>query len=160
MRLVNILVAAILVTGCGGSSAESPKASPLDLSAVTDTLQSAGILVVDVADNLNPRDGAWQCVPGAFRLARISQKRIAQIARPGDRPAVEILLFPGESERAAAQATIGADGQVNAKGCGVMVDWVGTPHVIGVRNVILFVATDDAGTVAAIEAAAKALADG
>jgi hypothetical protein len=159
MRLVSILVTAILAAGCGASSTESPEASPLDLSAVTGALRSAGIRVVDVADNLNPRDGPWQCVPGSFRLSRISQERIAQIARPGDRPAVEILLFSGDAERAAAQATIGADGQVTAKGCGVMVDWVGTPHVVGIRNVLLFVATDDAGTVVAVEAAAKALAD-
>jgi hypothetical protein len=157
--VVSVLVAAILVAACGGSSAESPPTGPLDLSAVTNALSGAGIEVVDVADNLNPRDGAWQCVPGSFRLARVSQQPVAAIAHPGDGPAVEILLFSSDAERTAAQAAIGADGQVKAQGCGMMVDWVATPHVIGVRNVLLFVATDDAATVGALQAAAARLAD-
>ncbi|HYK95617.1 MAG TPA: hypothetical protein VE011_07125 [Candidatus Dormibacteraeota bacterium] len=38
-----------------------------------------------------------------------------------------------------------------------MVDWVGLPHVVGVRNVILFIATDDPAEVAAVQAAAANL---
>jgi hypothetical protein len=70
---------------------------------------------------------------------------------------VEILLFPNDVARAAAQASIGADGQVQAQGCAVMVDWVATPHVVGVRNVILFIASDDPLALAAVQAAATTL---
>jgi len=127
------------------------------LTAVTGALQASGIAVVAVADNLNPADGAWQCLPGPFRYARVLQQQPAAIARPGDRPSVEILLFSTDSERVAAQAAIDAGGQVQAAGCGVSVDWVATPHVLGVRNVLLFVATDDPATVAAVRAAASRL---
>jgi hypothetical protein len=70
---------------------------------------------------------------------------------------VDVLLFSSEAARATAQAAIGADGQVRAQGCGVMVDWVATPHVVAVRNALLFVATDDPATLAAVEAAASHL---
>lgn len=52
---------------------------------------------------------------------------------------------------------IGTDGQIHVTGCGTMVDWVGLPHVVGVRNVILFIATDDPAEVAAVQAAAANL---
>jgi len=125
---------------------------------VTDALRSSGIAVGDVADNLNPRDGEWRCLPGTFRLARVSQQPAAAFAKPGDEPAVEVLLFSSDAERAAAQAAIGADGQVRAQGCAVMVDWVATPHVVGARSVLLFIATDDAAALAAVRAAAALLA--
>jgi hypothetical protein len=38
-----------------------------------------------------------------------------------------------------------------------MVDWVATPHVVGGRNVLLFVATDDTATVDSLRAAAARL---
>jgi len=156
-RLIGVVFGAMVVAECGGPSPASP-ASPLDLSRVTDALRGSGIAVVDVADNLNARDGAWRCLPGSFRLARVSQQPLAAVAHPGDRPAVEILLFSSDQERAAAQAAIGSDGQVTAPGCATMVDWVATPRVVGVRNVLLFVATDDAATVGAVRAAAVRLA--
>jgi len=156
-RYLLILVAAIVFVGCAGSAGGSPAASPLDLPAVTNALERAGIAVVDVADNLDPSEGAWRCVPGSFRLARISQQPHAARARPGDKPSVDILLFSSDAARATAQAAIGADGQVRAQGCGVMVDWVATPHVVAARNVLLFLATDDPATLAAVEAAASHL---
>jgi|GEM_PF-2801933 hypothetical protein len=156
-RYLGFLMATILLAGCASSASGSPAASPLDLPAVTDALRSAGIAVVDVADNLNPRDGAWRCLPGLFHLARVSQQPSAALARPGDPPSVDIFLFSSDAERAAAQAAIGADGQVRTQGCGVMVDWVATPNVVGTRNVLLFIATDDAAALAALRAAASRL---
>ena len=147
----------ILLAACAGSSGGSPAASPLDLATVTAALQSAGIAVVDVADNLNPHDGAWRCVPGSFRYARVSQQMPAAHALPGDRPPVEILLFSSDAERAAAQAAIGTDGQVRAQGCAAIVEWVATPHVVGARNVLLFIVTDDPAAIAAVKAAATRL---
>lgn len=67
---------------------------------------------------------------------------------------MDILLFSSEADRAAAQAAIGADGQIRAQGCAVMVDWVATSHATGARNVLLFVATDDPAAVAAVRTAA------
>jgi hypothetical protein len=151
------LMAIALFAGCAGSAAGSPATRPLDLPAVTDALRNAGIAVVDIADNLNPRDAAWRCLPGSFRLARVAQQPPAAIARPGDRPSIDILLFSGDAEREAAQAAIGADGQVRSPGCGVMVDWVAAPHVVGAKNVLLFIATDDGAAVAAVRAAATRL---
>ena len=152
-----LLLASLLLMGCAGSARESPASGPLDLPAVTAALQNAGIAVIDVADNLNPRDGPWRCLPGSFRLARISQQRPAAFARPGDRPSVEVLLFPSDAERATAERTIGVDGQVQAPGCGTMVDWVATPHVVGVRNALLIAVTDDPAALAAVRAAASRL---
>ena len=149
------LIAAFVLAGCAASAGESPAPSPLDLTTVTNALRNSGIAVVDVADSLNPRDAAWRCLPGSFRLARVSQQPAAALARPGDRPSVEILMFSTDAERAAAQAAIGPDGQVRAQGCGVMVEWVATPHVVGARSVLLFVATDDPATLAALNAAAS-----
>ena len=146
-----------LLAGCGQSGSGSPALSPLDLPAVTGALRSSGVAVVNVADNLNPRDSAWRCLPGSFRLARVSQQPAAAFARPGDRPAVDILLFSDDADRAAAQAAIGADGQVRTEGCVVMVDWVATTHVVGARNVLLVIATDDAAALAAVRAAAARL---
>jgi hypothetical protein len=121
------------------------------------TLQSAGIAVVDVADNLNAHDGAWRCLPGSFRYSRVSQQMPAAHAVPGDKPSVDVMLFPSDAERAAAQAAIGTDGQVHAQGCGMMVEWMATPHVVGVRNVLLVIATDNPAAVAAVQAAATRL---
>ena len=154
---MGFVLAPILLAGCAGLGGGSPTASALDLAAVTAALRSAGIAVVDVADNLNPRDGAWQCLPGSFRLARVSQQPPPAVALPGDKPAVDILLFSSDAERAAAQAAIGADGQVHAQGCAAMVDWVATPHVISARNVLLFMATEDPAALAALKAAAARL---
>ncbi|MBI3746924.1 MAG: hypothetical protein HY264_10480 [Chloroflexi bacterium] len=156
-RTLVILVAAVLLGGCGGSAGGSPAASPLNLTAVTDALARAGFAVVDVADNLDPREGAWRCLPGSFRLARISQEPPGALARPGAKPSVDILLFSSEGARATAQAAIGADGQVRAQGCGVLVDWVATPHVVAARNILLVVATDDPATLTAVKAAATRL---
>lgn len=156
-HLLGFLVAVTLLASCGSGSG-SPAPSPLDLGAVTDALRSSGIAVVDVADNLNPRDGAWRCLPGSFRLARVSQQPAAAFAKSGDQPAVEILLFSNDADRVAAQAAIGADGQVRAQSCAVMVDWVAKPRVVGARNVLLFIATDDAAALAAVRAAADLLA--
>jgi hypothetical protein len=147
----------VAVAGCSASAAGSPALSQLALSSVTDALRSSGISVTQVTDNLDPRDGAWRCLPGSFRLARVLQQPPAPLARPGDRPSVDVLIFSTDAERAAAQAAIGADGQVRTAGCGVMVDWVATPHVVGARNVLIFVATDDPGTLAAVKAAAARL---
>jgi hypothetical protein len=156
-RLIRAAFLIVALAGCAVSVTGSPTRTQVGLTAVTGALQAAGIAVVDVADNLNPADGAWRCLPGSFRYARVLQQQPAAIAHPGDRPAVEILLFATDAERTAAGAAIGADGQVHAQGCGVMVDWVATPHVIGVRNVLLLVATDDPATVAAVRAAATRL---
>jgi hypothetical protein len=124
---------------------------------VTSALTNAGINAVDLADGLDTRTGAWHCLPGAFRLARLSQQAPAGMAHPGDKPSVDILIFSTEAARAVAQATIGTDGQVHAQGCAAMVDWVGSPHAVGVRNIILFVATDDPAVVSALESAATSL---
>ena len=67
------------------------------------------------------------------------------------------MLFSSDAERAAAQAAIGTDGQVRAQGCAMMVEWVATPHVVGARNVLLFIATDDPAALAAVKAAATRL---
>jgi hypothetical protein len=154
LPIVACFVAAILVAGCAGSGGGTPAPSPLGLPDVTAALRNAGIAVVNVADNLNPRDGAWRCLPGSFRLARVEQQQPAAVARLGDRPSVDILLFSSSADRAAAQAAIGADGQVRTAGCGAMVDWVATPHVVGAGNVILFIATDDPTALAEVRAAA------
>jgi hypothetical protein len=156
-RYLGMLFASLLLMGCAGSASESPASGPLDLPAVTAALQNAGIAVIEVADDLDPRDGAWRCLPGSFRLARISQQRPAAFAHPGDRPSVEVLLFPSDAERATAEKTIGVDGQVQTPGCAMMVDWVATPHVVGVRNDLLFVVTDDPASLAAVDAAASRL---
>ena len=87
----------------------------------------------------------------------MSQQPSAALARPGDRPSVDILLFPSDAERTAAQSAVGADGQVRVQGCAVMVDWVATPQVVGARNVLLFIATDDPSTLVALRAAAARL---
>jgi hypothetical protein len=155
--LLRSLLLPILVAGCVGTGGGSPAPSPLDLVAVTDALRSAGIAVVNVADNLDPRDGAWRCLPGSFRLARVEQQQPAAVARPGDRPSVDVLLFSSAGERAAAQASIGADGQVHTGGCGTIVDWVATPHVVGARNILLFIVTDDPVALADVETAGKQL---
>lgn len=152
------LAATVLLAGCAGSNPAT--AAPLNLATVAEALRASGIPVVNVADGLDPRDGAWKCLPGTFRLARVSQQAPVAIARPGDRPSVDVLLFASEAERVAAQATIGPDGQVTAQGCAVMVDWVATPHLVGARNVLLFVATDDAATLRDLQAAAARLGDG
>ncbi len=158
-RYVGLVMATILLVACARLGGGSPAASPLDLAAVTAALQSSGIAVVDVADNLNPRDGAWRCLPGSFQLSRVSQQPPAALALPGDKPSVDILLFPSDAERAAAEAAIGADGQVQAQGCATTVDWVATPHVVSARNVLLFIATDDPAALAAVKAAATRLGD-
>jgi hypothetical protein len=152
-HLLSLFVVVVLLSACGGGGSRSP----LDLPAVTDALRASGIVVANVTDNLHPRDGAWRCLPGSFRLARVAQQPPAPVARPGDPPSVDILLFSNDADRATAQAAIGADGQVRAAGCGTMVDWIARPHVAGVRNVLLFVATNDAGTVDRIGAAAARL---
>jgi hypothetical protein len=38
-----------------------------------------------------------------------------------------------------------------------MVEWVGMPHAVGARNVLLFIATDDPVAWAAVQAAAARL---
>jgi hypothetical protein len=158
LLVVVIVVATILVAGCtGGTSSPSPSMVQLNLTDVTTALANAGIKAADVADNLDARAGAWHCLPGSFRLARVSQQPPAAMAHPGDKPSVDVLIFPTEAERAASQSAIGADGQVRAQGCAAMVDWVGAPHAIGVRNVILFVASDDPAAVSAVESAANRL---
>ncbi len=156
-RLVALVAFAAVVTlaGCAGSSPAT--GTPLDLATVTEALQASGIPIVNVADGLDTRGGAWKCLPGTFRLARVSQQAPAAIAHPGDRPPLDVLLFASEAQRVAAQATIGPDGQVTAGGCAVMVDWVATPHLVGARNVLLFVATDDVATVDRLRAAAARL---
>jgi hypothetical protein len=156
-RYLGFLLASLMLTGCGDSPSEPPAGRSLDLPSVTAALQSAGIVVVDVADNLNPRDGAWACLPGSFRLARISQQPPAALARPGDRPSVEVLLFASDQERTTAQRAIGVDGQVQTPGCAMMVEWVATPHVVGVRNALLFIVTDDPAALAAVQAAGSRL---
>jgi hypothetical protein len=154
---VILAMALCVLAGCVGSAGSSPAPTPLDVPAVTAALGSAGIRVVSVTDNLNPRDGAWRCLPGSFRLARVLQQPPTAVAQPGDRPAVDILVFSSVAERAAAQATISDDGQVRAPGCGVIVDWVAPPHVVGAGNVLLFIATDDPAALAAVQAAAAGL---
>jgi hypothetical protein len=157
MRYLGLTMASILLAGCARLGGGSPTAGPLDLPAVTAALRSAGIAVVDVADNLNPHDRAWGCLPGSFRLSRIAQQAPAAYAMPGDRPSVEILLFSSDAERAAAQATIGSDGQVRVQGCATIVDWVATVHIVGARNVLLVVVTDDPTAVDAVKAAGTRL---
>jgi len=153
--MATVAVALTLLAGCGGSGTRS--VTPLDLPAVTESLRASGIVIADVADNLPARDGAWRCLPGSFKLARISQQAPAAVARPGDRPSVDVLLFSSDAERIAAQAAITPDGQVQAAGCAAMVDWIATPHVVGAKNVLLFVATDDAPTLDALRVAAARL---
>ena len=145
----------MLLGSCAGSSLPDPNV--IGLPAVTDALQHSGITVAQVTDNLPP-DAAWQCLPGSFRLARISQQPVAEFAQPGDRPSVEVFLFDSEAERVKAQSAIDAGGQVQVGNCAVMVEWIATPHVVGVRNVILFIVTDDPAGVAAVQAAASLLA--
>lgn len=157
MSYLGAAVATMLLAGCARLGSGSPAASPLDLPAVTAALRSGGIAVLDVQDNLNPQDGAWRCLPGSFRLSRVLQQLPAALALPGDKPPVDILVFASDGERAAAQAAIGADGQVHASGCAAMVEWVATPHVFGARNVLLFIATDDPAALAAVKAAATRL---
>lgn len=157
-RVLVVVLAALLVAGCAGTSSPSASDRLLTLADVTTSLTTAGVVAADVADNLNPRDGAWQCLRGSFRLARVSQQPAGVIARPGDKPGVDVLVFGSEAARVAAQASIGADGQVRTQGCAAMVEWIGKPHVLGVKNVILFVATDDPAAVTAVQAAATGLA--
>lgn len=152
-RFLGAIIVVMSVAGCAAASSGASAAIPLTLSKVTDALRAAGIVEANVADNLDPRGGAWECVPGRFRLARISQQPVGALFHPGDGPSVDVLLFSNDADRAAAQAVIGSDGQTHVAGCGVMVDWVGAPHVLGVRNVIVFVATDDPGALSAVEAA-------
>lgn len=159
MRNRALTIAGILLAGCARFGGGAPTASPLDLPVVTAALRSAGIAVVDVAENLNPHDGAWRCLPGSFRFSRVSQQAPAAHAMPADRPSVEILLFSSDAERAAAQATIGTDGQVRVQGCATMVEWVATVHVVGTRNVLLIVVTDDPTAVDAVKAAATHFGD-
>ena len=66
-------------------------------------------------------------------------------------------MFSSDAERSVAQAAIGADGQVRAQGCAVMVEWVATPHVVGARNVLLVIVTDDAAAVSAVRTAGSSL---
>ena len=155
--IVAVVLGTLLVSGCAGSSSPPSQAPLLSLSDVTTALTNAGIVPVQVAAKLDPREGAWQCLPGSFRLARVFQQPAGAIARPGDKPGVDVLIFESEAARIAAQASIGADGQVHAQGCGAMVDWVGTPHAVGAKNVILFIATDDPASVSAVQAAATSL---
>jgi hypothetical protein len=98
----------------------------MDLPAVTAALESSGINPADVAENLNPRDGAWRCLPGSFQLSRVSQQPPVALAHRGDPPSV---------------------------------DWVVTPHVVGARNVLLFIASDDPAALTAVQAAASSLGD-
>jgi hypothetical protein len=153
-RFLGNVFATLLLAGCAASAGGSPAPTSLDLAAVTSALQGAGITVAEVANNLDPRDGAWRCLPGSFRLARVQQQHPAAVARPGDRPSVDVLLFSSSAERAAAQAKIGTDGRVHVDGCGTMVDWIATPHLVGARNVLLFIATNDPAAWAAVQAAA------
>jgi hypothetical protein len=157
MLSLGLVIMTVLLASCARFAGGTPAPSPLDLTTVTRALESAGIAVVDVADNLNAHDGAWRCLPGSFRYSRVSQQMPAAHALPGDRPSVEILLFSSDAERAAAQAAIGTDGQVRAQGCAMMVEWMATPHVVGARNVLLFIATDDPAALAAVQAAATRL---
>ena len=154
---VALVMTTLLFAGCAGSGGGSPATSPLDLPAVTTALRSAGIAVVDVNDNLNARDGAWRCLPGSFRLARVSQQPPPARYMPGDKTAVDVLLFTSDAARKAAQSAIGADGQVRAQGCAIMVEWVATPHVFGARNTLLVIATDDPAALDAVRAAATRL---
>lgn len=154
---MTLVMATMVLAGCVGSAGGSPAPSPLDIPAVTAALGNAGIAVVKVMDNLSPGDGPWRCLPGSFRLARVLQQPPAAVAQPGDRPSVDILVFSSVAERAAAEAAITPDGQVRAQGCAVSVDWVAIPHVVGARNVLLFIATDDASALAAVRAAAARL---
>ena len=156
-RFLSYILAVLVMAGCAATAGGSPAPSPLDLAAVTNALQRAGIAVGVVTGSLNPRDGAWRCLSGSFRLARVEQQPPAAMARPGDRPSVDILLFSSAAERATAQASIGVDGQVHAAGCGTMVDWVVTPHIVGAGNVLLFIATDDPVALAEVQAAAAHL---
>jgi hypothetical protein len=145
---------AMLVGGCAGTGLPDP--TVVGLPAVADALRRSGITVAEVTDNLPP-DAAWQCLPGSFRLARISQQPVAAFAHPGDRPSVQVLIFASQAERMKAQAAVDAGGQVQAQGCAVMVEWMATPHVVGARNVILFIVTDDPAAVAAVQAAGTLL---
>lgn len=154
---MGFVVATILLASCARLGGGTSAPSPLDLTTVTQALQSAGIAVVDVADNLNAHDGAWRCLPGSFHYARVYQQMPAAHALPGDKPSVEVMLFASDAERATAQAAIGTDGQVHAQGCAMMVEWMATPHVVGSRNVLLFIATDDPAALAAVQAAATRL---
>jgi hypothetical protein len=119
-------MATIVLASCAGSGGGSPAPSPLDLPAVTAALESSGINPADVAENLNPRDGAWRCLPGSFQLSRVSQQPPVALAHRGDPPSV---------------------------------DWVATPHVVGARNVLLFIASDDPAALTAVQAAASSLGD-
>jgi hypothetical protein len=157
VRSLGLVLAAVMLASCARPAGGTPAPSPLDLTTVTQALRSAGIAVVDVADNLNPHDGAWRCLPGSFRYSRVSQQMPAAHAMLGDKPSVEVMIFATNAERATAQAAIGADGQVRAQGCAVMVDWVATVHVVGARNVLLIVVTDDPAALAAVKAAASRL---
>jgi hypothetical protein len=154
-----LLVGLVFVfVACASSTSGTPSPTAgLELAAVTEALKGAGIAVVDVADNLAPRDGAWRCLPGTFRLARLSQQPPGVLARPGGPPSVEVLIFASAAERAVAQTAIGPDGQVHVQGCATMVEWVGTPHAVGAKNVLLFIATDDPVAWAAVQAAAARL---
>lgn len=156
-RYLGLVVATILLASCSRLAGSTPPPSPLDLTTVTAALQGAGIAVVDVADNLNAHDGAWRCLPGSFRYSRVSQQMPAAHALPGDKPSVDVIVFASAAERVTAQAAIGTDGQVRAQGCAMMVEWVATPHVVGARNVLLFIATDDPGALAAVQAAGTRL---
>lgn len=155
--LPGFVMVTILLASCARIAGGSAAPSPLDLTTVTAALRSAGIAVAHVADNLNPQDRAWGCLPGSFRLSRIDQQAPAAHEMPGDGPPVEILLFSSDAERAAAQATIRSDGQVHVQGCETIVDWVATVHVVGARNVLLVVVTDDPTAVDAVKAAATRL---
>lgn len=151
----SLALVAMLLGGCTAAGA-LPDPTVVDLPGVTDAARRAGVTVAEVTDNLPP-DAAWQCLPGHFRLARISQQPVAEFAQPGDRPSVEVFLFDSATDRLKAQSAIDAGGQVQVGGCAVMVEWRATPHVFGVRNVILFIVTDDPVAVSAVETAAKLL---
>jgi hypothetical protein len=56
---VLIALGAVALAGCAASATGSPTPSQLDLTAVTGALQASAIVVVDVADDLSPSDGAW-----------------------------------------------------------------------------------------------------
>lgn len=157
MRSLALVVAAVMLVSCARLAGGTPAPSPLDLTTVTEALQSAGIAILDVANNLNAHDGAWRCLPGSFRYSRVSQQMPAAHALPGDKPSVEVMIFANDAERAIAQAAIGADGQVKTQGCATMVEWMATPHAVGARNVLLFIATDDPAALAAVTAAASRL---
>jgi hypothetical protein len=155
--VLTFVLGAALLAGCARAGGGSSAPSPLDLAAVTAALRGAGITVAVVADNVNPRDGAWRCLSGSFKLARVEQQPVAAHAGPGDRPSVDVLVFSSANERTTAQASIGTDGQVRAAGCGTMVDWVAAPHTVGARNVLLFMATNDPVALAELQAAAATL---